>query len=310
MKQEILFLSSDFKERIWGGYFFKDVLHKTTSNEKIGEMWSCSGHKEGESHILNGELKGLTLSECFKKYKELFANSELEEFPILIKLIATSDRLSVQVHPDDEYAKKNENQYGKTEGWLFLDCEKDSEIVISHNAKNKEELINYVKNDDYDHLLKKVKVHKGEFYPIPSKTIHALGKGLILLEIQQSSDVTYRFYDYHRLDKNNKERELHVKQAIECTSFEPYSYDIKNVLENDSCVVWDNKYFIVKEQKVNNKYVLENKQHDYLIISVAFGNIFVEGNMLTLGDSFIITSQCEKLNIQGNGIMIITKSYL
>ncbi len=310
MEQKVLILSSLLKERIWGGSFFKDVLKKTNSDEKIGEMWSCSAIKDSESIIINGDLKGEKLSDCFKNHKELFNNSTLNEFPILIKLIATSDVLSVQVHPDDTYAKEHENSMGKTEGWLILKTKENSNIIISHNAKNKEELINYINNDDYEHLLKKVNVHEGEFYPIPSKTIHALGKDLLLLEIQQSSDITYRFYDYHRKDKNGNERPLHIKQAIECTSFTPYNYKIKNVLKEDSCIVWENQYFLVSEQKINDSFIINNTNHDYLIVSVVKGSIKVNEYTLNLGDCFIITSLCEKQEILGNGIIVITKSLI
>ena len=276
--EKVLLLSAPLKEVIWGGNYFKDVLKVTNSDEKIGEMWSCSAHKNGQSIIKNGRFKGQTLDYVYKNHKDLFNNSTLDEFPILVKLIATSDKLSVQVHPDDKYAKENENQFGKTEGWLILDANKDSSIIVSHNAKNKEELIKYIENDDYDNLLKQVNVKKGEFYPINSGTIHALGKDIVLLEIQQSSDVTYRFYDYHRKDKDGNERPLHVKKAIEVTSFDQYDFDVKNCFTQDIDVLWDNKYFTVKYQEVNEQYILEND--NYRIITVIDGNVFVEGKNL------------------------------
>lgn len=307
---EILFLSAPLKERIWGGSYFKDVLKITDSSLKYGELWSCSGHKEGESIILNGTYEGKTLSSVFKNHRELFNNSSLDEFPILVKLIATSDKLSVQVHPDDEYAKKYENQYGKTEGWLILDSKEDSSIIIGHNAKNKKELIDYIKNDDYTNLLNEVKVKKGEFYPIPSKTIHALGKNLVILEIQQSSDVTYRFYDYHRKDKDGKERQLHIEKAIEVTSYEKYDCQIKNVIEENVKTVWKNKYFEVNTYQVDQKFKFSNLNKDYFIVSVIEGKIKVNDKILTLGDSFIITSKCEILNLEGNGRILITKSLI
>lgn len=309
MEQKVLFFDSPLKERIWGGKYFKDILKVTNSDENIGEMWSLSAHKEGDCIITNGKLKGMTLSECYNKYRHLFNNSTLDEFPILVKLIATSDKLSVQVHPDDEYAKKIGCSYGKTEGWLFLDCEEESSIVIGHNAKNEEELRNYVNNDDYDSLLRTVKVKKGEFYPIPARTIHALGKGLVLLEVQQSSDTTYRFFDYHRLDKNGKERQLHLKEAIECSSYDSYNEKIVNVFESNSQTVWDNKYFDVRYEKVDGKYMLDNSSKNYYIISVVDGNIKIMNKTLKIGESAIITSQYKSCKISGNGSVIITKSH-
>lgn len=307
---EILFLSAPLKERIWGGNYFKDVLKVTDSSSKYGELWSCSGHKEGESIILNGTYKGHTLSAIFKNHRELFNNSTLDEFPILVKLIATSDKLSVQVHPDDEYAKKYENQYGKTEGWLILDSKEDSSIIIGHNAKNKEELINYIKNDDYINLLNEIRVKKGEFYPIPSKTIHALGKNLVILEVQQSSDVTYRFYDYHRKDKEGKERQLHVKKAIDVTSYEKYNFQIKNVIEENIETIWKNQYFEVNSYQVNQKFEFNNSNSDYYIVSIIEGQVSVDGTELTLGKSFIVTSKCKTLKLEGKGRILITRSLI
>lgn len=304
--ERVLLLSAPLKEVIWGGNYFKDVLKVTNSNEKIGEMWSCSAHKNGQSIIKNGFYEGKTLDFVYKNHKELFNNSTLDEFPILVKLIATSDKLSVQVHPDDKYAKENENQYGKTEGWLILEANEDSSIIVSHNAKDKEELIKYIENDDYDNLLKQVNVKKGEFYPISSGTIHALGKDIVLLEIQQSSDVTYRFYDYHRKDKDGNERPLHVKKAIEVTNFDQYDFNVKNCFTQDIDVLWDNEYFIVKYQEVNEQCILRNDS--YCIITVIDGSVCVEDNKVSKGDSFIVTSQAKEIKLLGNAKIVITNS--
>ncbi|MDY2575035.1 MAG: type I phosphomannose isomerase catalytic subunit [Bacilli bacterium] len=308
-KDQVLFLSGPLKERIWGGTYFKDVLKITQSEEPIGELWSCSGHEEGESIILNDTYKGKKLSEVFLNHKELFNNSKLNDFPILIKLIATSDKLSVQVHPNDEYARINENQYGKTEGWLILDEKEDSSLVIGHNATNKEELITYIQNDDYSHLLNEIKVNKGDFYPIPSGTIHALGKNLVLLEIQQSSDVTYRFYDYHRKDKNGNERPLHVQKALDVTSFEKYDFNINNIDDLKTPILWLNQYFEVYYYNID-KYLDLVKGNEYLICSVIEGSLKVLGEEMTLGKSFILTSNCKNIRIKGKGKLIVTKSLM
>ena len=281
--EKILLLSAPLKEVIWGGNYFKDVLNVTTSDEKIGEMWSCSAHKNGQSIIKNGCFKEKTLEYVYKNHKELFDNSSL-----------------------DEYARINENQYGKTEGWLILEAKDDSSIIVSHNAKDKEELIKYIENDDYDNLLKQVKVKKGEFYPISSGTIHALGKDIVLLEIQQSSDVTYRFYDYHRKDKDGNERPLHVEKAIEVTTFDQYDFNVKNCYTQDIDVLWDNQYFKVKYQEVKEKYILEN--NSYCIVTVIDGNIFVDDNKITKGESFIVTSNAKEIELLGNAKIVITNS--
>ena len=304
--EKVLVLSAPLKEVIWGGDYFKKELN-LTDNEKIGEMWSCSGHKGNVSYVLNGEFKGKTLREVFLNNRELFNNSSLEEFPILVKLIATSDKLSVQVHPDDEYAKKNENQYGKTEGWLILDRKEDSSIIVGHNANNKEELIDYINRDDFSGLLNEIKVNPGEFYPIPSGTIHALGKNLVLLEVQQSSDVTYRFYDYHRKDKDGNERPLHVKKAIEVTDYNKYDQNVINVFKENSNVIWDNEFFKVDYIEINENEELINN-HNYCIVTVIEGKINVENNEIKKGESFVVTSLSNKVLLEGNAKAVVTYS--
>lgn len=304
--QKILVLSAPLKEVIWGGDYFKKELN-LTDNEKIGEMWSCSGHKGNMSYILNGEFKGKTLREVFLSNRHLFNNSSLDEFPILVKLIATSDKLSVQVHPDDEYAKRNENQYGKTEGWLILDRQDDSSIIVGHNAKNKEELIEYINKDDFNGLLNEIKVNPGEFYPIPSGTIHALGKNLVLLEVQQSSDVTYRFYDYHRKDKDGNERPLHIEKAIEVTDYNKYDQEVINIFKEKTNIIWDNEFFKVEYLEVNEKEKLLNN-NNYCIVTVIDGRINVEDNFINKGESFVVTALSNKVLLEGKAKVVVTYS--
>ena len=304
---KILFLEGPLKERIWGSKYFKDTLKLTDKDELYGELWSCSGHKEGNSIIVNGEYKGKALGELYVSHPELFNFDNYREFPILVKLISTSDRLSIQVHPDDEYAIKNENQFGKTEGWLILDSGVDSSIVVGHNAKNKEEFVDYINNDNYDKLLDHRKIQKGEFYPIYPGMLHAIGKDILILEIQQSSDVTYRFYDYHRKDKNCNERQLHVKQALDVVNYEPYKEKIINCFDNNDNILWKNNYFVVENYNVDGKFMLSNDDKKAMIVTLADGKVSVEDKELFIGESFIITSIAELTLFKGNGKILVTK---
>lgn len=303
---EILFLSAPLKERIWGGDYFKNELKKTDSDSKIGEMWTCSGHPQGESVILSGKFEGRTLGEVYRENPELFGFPKSDKFPILVKLIAASDDLSVQVHPGDDYARLHENCSGKTEGWLILDHQEGASLVVGHNARSKEELIRMIKMDQYDKLLKKVEVSNGEFYPIPSGTIHAIGKGIVLLEVQQSSDITYRFYDYHRKGKNGQERELHVEKAIDVTDVSPYGDKIRNSEKITEGLLYENEYFAIDVKKIEGEGKIPPIK-GYRIISVIEGCLEVDGRQVSLGDSFIVTSSEEWTKIDGNGrIAIIT----
>jgi mannose-6-phosphate isomerase len=304
----ILFLSPCFKKRIWGGDYFQKVMNKTDSKEPIGEMWSASGHPKGDSLISNGRFQGKTLREIYENNPEFFNYPKSKVFPILIKLIATADDLSIQVHPNDDYAIKNENGLGKTEAWIIIEAKEDAEIIYGHNAKSKEELINLIGNNKYDEFLNRVKVNKGDFYPIPAGTIHALGKGIILLEVQQSSDITYRIYDYNRKDKDGNTRELHIDKAIDVTTYDKTNnFKPLNYLqsEKDEIELWDNNYFKINLLKVNSKYKLPSFEY-YGIISVIEGKFIIEGRTLSIGDSFVAPNLAEDLFLTGDGRIVIT----
>ncbi len=301
--EEILFLTAPLKERIWGGDYFKKI-NKTTSNEAIGELWSTSAHKQGESVITNGKYKGRTLSDLFENENQLF-NLKDKEFPILIKVIDAKEALSVQVHPNDEYSMKNEGQLGKTEGWLILDCKEDASIVLGINANNKEELVKSIENNDYNNLLTKIKVSKGQFFPIYAGTVHAIGAGIQILEVQQSSDVTYRFYDYDRKDDKGNTRELHVKQAVEVTTYDKPQYSLDNWLEKGTNQLWNNDYFSVDLIDVKNSLVISKPKY-YSIITIAEGNFTLDGVKLSLGDSFIVTAEYQNKTLEGNGKLVLT----
>ena len=308
MKDYVLFLNSPLREMIWGGKYFKDVLHLTDEDKDFGEFWTISGYSNFPSIIKNGEFKGLTLDEVYKNHHELFASSTSKEFPILVKLIATSQDLSVQVHPDDEYAKRD-NDLGKTESWLILSSNK-GKIVYGHSAKTKEELVEKSKNNDFSYL-DYYDVKKGNFIKVPSGTIHALGKGLVLLEVQQSSNLTYRLYDYDRLDKNGKKRELHLDKALDVIKVpNKVLVDNTNYLDSrDDFILWDNDYFNIKLVNVRRKIRFINNEKKYYLCTVASGAFKYMDNNLKVGESFIVTSLCENVEISGKGRLLVVESY-
>lgn len=303
---EILFLTAPLKKRIWGGQYFKEI-GRTNSEEDFGELWSASGHQEGLSLVTNGDLKGMSLADVYQKRPDLFNYPKSDVFPVLIKLIYARDALSVQVHPDNEYALQNENQLGKTEGWLILDAKDDSTIVLGHNANNYDQLKEYINRDAYDELLNSIPVKKGQFFPIYAGTIHAIGKNITILEIQQSSDVTYRFYDYHRKDQNGHERELHVEKACAVTTYDKPQFSTENVFLSKDIekLLWENDYFSVVLLNVEAEYCFTNPA-DYFIVSVVNGDFEIQNQKITLGDSFIITKAAEEVKILGEGRLIVT----
>lgn len=305
-KNDVLLLTGPLKETIWGSNYFNNELH-LTSNNSIGEMWSCSGYDGFSSIIKNGEFKGKTLNEVYQTHKELFNDLNDDKFPILVKIISTSDKLSIQVHPDDEYALRNENSVGKTECWLVLDKKDNSKLILGNNASNKEELISMVNNNQFDELINEVDVEIGDFYVVNPGTIHGIGKDLLILEIQQSSDITYRFYDYNRIDKNGNLRELHIKKALEVTKNGKYQERAINVNNDNIKQLIKNKYFIVEQNEINDDLLLKTNNEFMIVTSLCKELSINKKYNISYGESFIITSDANKVLFEGKGKIIITK---
>ena len=305
---KVLFLDSPLREMIWGGKYFKDVLNLTDEDKDYGEFWSISGYKDFPSIIKNGKYQGVTLDKLYTEHHELFANSNSKEFPILVKLIATSADLSVQVHPDDEYAKKD-NDLGKTESWLIINSD-HGKIVYGHNQVDKANLEKMARSGDFS-FLKYHDVKRGNFIPVPAGTIHALGKGLVLLEVQQSSNLTYRLYDYNRKDKNGNLRQLHLDKSLDVIKVpNDLTIDDTDYLDSrDDYVLWDNEYFNIKLVNVRRNIKFMNKEHKYYLCTVASGLFRYEDMVISVGESFIVTSKADFEEIKGKGKLVIVESY-
>lgn len=212
---DVIFLEAALHEKIWGGTKLRDEYHFDIPSETTGEAWVISAHPNGPATVIGGEFAGLTLQELYDKKPELFGREEGGKFPLLVKIIDAKDDLSVQLHPNDDYALKHENELGKTESWYILAAEPGAQIVYGHNAKTQAEFEAMIKDHQWQELLRYVDVKAGEFYYVPAGTIHAIGKGITILETQQNSDTTYRVYDYDRKDKDGKLRDLHLKQSLD-----------------------------------------------------------------------------------------------
>lgn len=213
---EPMLLSPTGKDYLWGGNNLKTKFYKELPLTPLAETWECSAHPNGPSTVTNGEHRGKTLDAVLREHPEYLGERVGEELPILIKFIDAEKNLSVQVHPDDDYARKYENQRGKAEMWYVLDAKPGAKLVhgFSHPV-TKELLREAVKSGNLSKHLQKVRVSPGDVFFIPPGTVHAIGEGLLIAEIQENSDVTYRVYDYDRMDKDGKKRELHVDKALE-----------------------------------------------------------------------------------------------
>lgn len=306
--ENLIFLEPIFHEKIWGGTRLKTNFNYEIPSEKTGECWAISAHKNGDCKVLNGEHAGKTLSTLWKDNRELFGNVQGDEFPLLTKILDASDDLSVQVHPDDEYGLQHEGEMGKTECWYILDADEDAELIFGHHAQTKEEFINLIEEGKWDTLLRKVKIKKGDFFHVPTGTIHALKKGTLVLETQQSSDTTYRLYDYDRLGDDGMPRPLHLKQSIDVSTI-PHveanlNYETIEVGENVLTNFVTCNYFTVSKWDIRGTFTSHHIK-PFTLVSVLAGEGIFNDTKIMKGQHFIIPSHVKELTIKGNVDLII-----
>ena len=302
-ERQPIFLEPVFKERIWGGSRLRDEYGYAIPAEDTGECWAISAHPNGDCVIRDGIYKGETLSGLFEKEPELFGNLGLDRFPLLIKIIDAKEDLSIQVHPDDAYAGVHENgSLGKTECWYVLDCKEDSTLVVGHNAKTREELEDMIRSGKWSELIREIPIHKGDFIQINPGCMHAIKGGVMVLETQQNSDVTYRVYDYDRLS-DGKPRELHVQQSIDVITVPaaPVQECVKRVAElpdNEMNLLINCDYYQVWLMNVTKPVVIDQK-YPFLNVSILEGEGLIEGRMVKKGVHLILPAGMGKVNIQG-----------
>ena len=302
-----LFMEPVFQEKIWGGSRLRSVFGFEIPNDQIGEDWAISAHPHGVSVVKNGPVKGQKLDDLWTNHQELFGHSDEDVFPLLIKILDAEDELSVQVHPDDAYGLKHEGELGKTECWYIIDAAPGAEIIYGHTAASREELAQMIEDARWDELFVRVPVKKGDFFYVPSGTIHAIGKGILILETQQSSDTTYRVYDYDRQDDSGQTRELHIQQSIDVTTVPARrpEVSIAEVRHGQSAVITylQTAFFNVYEWQVKGSLKF-SKHAPYTLATVieGYGKLVVDGEEyeLALGASFILPDQITSWEVQGD----------
>lgn len=306
MKPYPFIFRASFKERIWGGTKLKKIFNCTGLQGNIGEAWVISDHPNGKSVIVNGEFAGSTLNDVLQICPEWFCSSRITNFPLLVKLLDSNKDLSVQVHPDDEYAMRNEGGgSGKTECWYIIDSEPGAEIVFGHKAKNRKEFIEFANKGKWNDLLVRIPVQPGDFFFIPSGTVHAIGKGIVLLEVQQNSDITYRIYDYNRVGLDGKKRDLHFEKALNVIKFESAGSDGEFYTASETgfkTVLASCKHFTIEKWLIESSDL--NSLDVFLLICVINGEgqlIYEDGGiMLTTGSSIMIPANMGKYQIKGS----------
>lgn len=255
------------KYRIWGGNKLDTVLNKGFNNENCGESWEISDVEGDETKVADGPLQGMNLKQLIDKYKgDLVGQSVYEkfgnEFPLLIKFIDAKTPLSIQVHPSDEMARKRHQSFGKNEMWYVMQADEDAELIVGFDEKlNKNTYNEHIKANTILDVMHHENVQKGDTFYIPTGRVHAIGAGVLLAEIQQTSDVTYRIYDYNRVDKKTgAKRDLHNDLAIDAIDFEvhsKYKTDYKQVVNISNKLV-HSPYF-----KTNYSPIKDSLEKDY-----------------------------------------------
>lgn len=315
---EIMKLSPVFKDYIWGGERLKNDFGFECDLDRVAEGWMLSCHKDGKNIVENTEYKGKTLEDIIKIVgKERLVGTrsvDFEYFPVLIKLIDAKDNLSIQVHPDNEYAQRVEGEFGKTEIWYVLDATDDAQLVYGFKEKiSSEEFKEAIENNTLLDVLNTVKVKKGDLFFIEAGTVHAIGKGTLIAEIQQNSNSTYRVYDYGRVGADGKPRELHIKKAVDVSKTEPPKYDIKPMGEPEkfdgytSTLLTKCNLFTVNHYNITKSVSLEADEKSFNHILVTDGCGELDGLELKKGDSFFVPAGYGDYTVKGNCEIIITK---
>lgn len=294
-------LSPVFKDYLWGGTRLRDDYNMQSDMSPLAEAWVLSCHPDGESKAVDGEFEGKTLREIIDKLGQECLGNKAQHFPffpILIKLIDAKQPLSLQVHPSDEYALKNENQFGKTEMWYIVDCDKDAFLYYGFKEEiSKEEFERRINDNTLTDVLNKVPVNKGDCFFITSGTIHAIGAGILIAEIQQNSNCTYRVSDYGRVGADGKPRELHIEKALKVTERtaprHPFGKPQQDLLA--SC-----EYFTVNRLRVNGEKKITVLEDSFCALLCTDGSATVDGVDVKAGDCLFIPAYYGDVKITGD----------
>jgi mannose-6-phosphate isomerase len=311
------------KDYLWGGHRLKDDFSKEIDMEPLAETWECSTHPDGPSIVASGAHKGMLLTEVLKEHPEYMGTHPKTDggLPILIKFIDAKQDLSVQVHPDDEYAKKYEHgSLGKTEMWYVLDATKDARLVYGfYHDISKEKLKKSLEEGTVERYLQKVKVKKDDLFYIEAGTVHAIGAGILIAEIQECSNITYRMYDYNRMDKDGKPRTLHIERALEVANrigTQTPRQPMRVLRYQKGCaseLLCRCKYFQVERQLINTEkcremadFQTDGNSFQVLLCVDGCGTLFGEGEMIHFfkGDCIFVPADSMPLKLHGRAQML------
>ena len=297
---KVVKLKPVIKSYIWGGQYFQKF--GKGDQEVISELWELSLRDGNSSIITSGEHNGEDLNKIITKEDVGPAQDRFPYFPLLIKLIDAKRDLSVQVHPSDDYALKNENSFGKSEMWHIIDADEGAGLYVGlKENSSKEEIEKRLKNGTILEALNFVRVKPGDTYVINPGTIHAIGAGVRLIEIQQNSDLTYRLFDYNRLDKDGKPRELHIEKALKVIDYSKY-----NMQKNQTSVLADNQYFRVRRESFDGEMEISANRNSFVSFTFIEGKGTVDGIKFQQFDTFFLPFG-KKCTVKGNGVVVLSE---
>lgn len=290
------------KEYLWAGEKLKENYNKTSALEKISESWELSINESGLSSLII-EDKEVLLKDYIKE-STIGKNFQTSDIKMLIKLIDSNDDLSVQVHPSDRYALEHYGKLGKTEMWYIIEAEPGAYIYLGFkNDYSREEVENALKEGYITDLLNKIEVHPGEFYSIPSGTIHAIGKGVTLYEIQENSDLTFRLYDYNRIDKDGNKRQLHIEESLEVLKYEKYNLKQE---KSQNKVLTANEYFELMKINVSKTYSVKNTINSFANLTIIKGDPVINGIKCKKGESLYAEPDTD-IRIEGESTILLAR---
>ena len=314
-------LIAPLKDYLWGGTRLKDEYGKETQLTKVAESWELACHRDGKSIIANGAAKGQTLADWIEGAGKdaLGTNAaKFPYFPLLIKLIDAHDNLSVQVHPDDDYALRVEGEYGKTEMWYIVDCEEGAELLYGFAQEiSKEEFRRRIEDNTLLDVVRRVPVKKGDVFFIPAGTLHAIGKGILICEIQQNSNTTYRIYDYGRIGADGKPRNLHIEKALHVTCLAPVSEEgvstpVLNIFAGtEARLLATCDYFTVYHLAITGECALYAGADSFQCLTVLDGRLTLctgsDALPIQKGETVFLPAGLGRYVLDGNGEVILSK---
>ncbi len=304
------------KERIWGGTKLNTILGKAIHSDHVGESWEISMVPGEISQISNGTYQGMSLEALIDIFPEQVLGTKIyqrfgKQFPLLFKFLDAKEDLSIQLHPNDDLAQKRHQSFGKTEMWYVMQADVGSRVVVGFNGPvSSEDYLHHLEQKTLPTILKEISVNVGDVFFIETGTIHAIGKGVLLAEIQQTSDITYRVYDWDRVDSTGKERELHIDLALDAIDYRPRQVELFYEREsNQGNMIVDCPYFRVNFIPLDGVFEAEKQGDSFYIYVCTEGNmsVLLEGQQefnFKKGDTFLIPAALKQYKLQGKASLL------